>query len=147
MRGRALYKDMDRSELLAMREQGMSNREIADSVAVSYQTIYKLIGKQPQEMNAYTRRCGKASPKLHAMPAEEETHEACLTIHRPALEICGNKWKYRAKLGQGMIEVFTAQDVMPVAVDIEDLPRIIKELQAIVRNAEKITDGNVLEVW
>lgn len=81
------------------------------------------------------------------MPEEKEMHEACLTIKRPAIEICGNKWKYRASVGQNMIEVFTAPDVMPVTVDVEDLPQIIKELQAIVRNAEKITSGNVLEVW
>ena len=46
-----------------------------------------------------------------------------------------------------MIEVFTAPDVIPMTVDIEDLPQIIKELQAIARNADKITGGNVLEVW
>lgn len=46
-----------------------------------------------------------------------------------------------------MVEVFTAPDVMPFSVALEDLPQIIKELQAIVRNTEKITCGNVLEVW
>ena len=134
---------MDRTELLKMREQGMSNQEIADALDVHYTTVLSLIGKQPRGMRGarnYTGYCGIA-------PKVEEAHEACLTIKRPAMEICGNKWKYRANIGQNMIEVFTAPDVMPVSVDIEDLPQIIKELQAIVRNAEKITGGNVLEVW
>lgn len=147
MRGRALYKDMDRGELLAMREQGMSNREIADSLAVSYQTIYRLIGKQPQEMNAYTRRCGKAAPRLHAMPAEEETHEACLTIKRPEIYMVGNKWRYSATPGGNRVRIQTEAEGHWFGVALEDLPQIIKELQTIVRNAEKITGGNVLEVW
>ena len=46
--GKALYKDMSRSELLAMREQGMSNQEIADALAVHYTTVLGLIGKQPR---------------------------------------------------------------------------------------------------
>ena len=141
--GKALYKDMDRAELLKMREQGMSNQEIADALSVHYSTVLNLIGKQPRGIRSsrnYIGYCGIA-------PKEEEAHEACLTIKRPAMEICGNKWKYRASVGQNMIEVFTAPDVMPVTVDVEDLPQIIKELQAIVRNAEKITGGNVLEVW
>ena len=70
-----------------------------------------------------------------------------MTIKRPAIEICGNKWKYKAHIGMNLIEVFTSSDAAPMTVDIEDLPQIIKELQVIVRNTEKITCGNVLEVW
>lgn len=126
-----------------MREQGMTNQEIADSLDVHYETILKLIGKQPKGLRKpYGSRCKKAGP-AH----EEETYEACLTIKRPALEICGRKWKYRASIGQNMVEVFTAPDVTPIALDLEDLPQIIKELQALERNSEKITGGNVLEVW
>ena len=142
---KALYKGMDPGELIKMREQGMSNREIAQSLGTSYSTVYSLIGKQPREMNAYSRRCGIAKKRI--IEPQEETYEACLTIKRPALEICGRKWKYRASIGQNMIEVFTAPDVTPMTVDIEDLPQIIKELQVIARNAGKITGGNVLEVW
>ena len=142
-----MYKDMSKTELLAMREQGMSNQEIADAVGVHYGTILNLIGKQPKGMRKpYTRRCN-SSGAGGGDAVHEETHEACLTIKRPAIEICGRKWKYRANVGQNMIEVFTAPDVIPMTVDIEDLPQIIKELQAIARNADKITGGNVLEVW
>lgn len=126
-----------------MREQGMSNQEIADALDVHYSTVLGMIGKQPRGIRGARNCMGYCG----IVPEEKEMHEACLTIKRPALEICGNKWKYRASVGQNMVEVFTAPDVMPVTVDIEDLPQIIKELQAIVRNAEKITGGNVLEVW
>ena len=45
------------SELLTMREKGMSNKEIAKSLDVSPATIYAYIGKQPPELHL---PCGHA---------------------------------------------------------------------------------------
>ena len=145
---KALYKDMSKVELLKMREQGMSNQEIADSLSVSYVTIYRLIGPAPKEVRkTYTRACRKPSENLRGGVAEEETHEACLTVKRPEIQMVGNKWQYRAVPGSDTIGIRTEAEGLWFGVALEDLPQIIKELQAIVRNTEKITCGNVLEVW
>lgn len=145
---RALYKDMSKEELLKMREQGMSNQEIADSLDVSYMTIYRLIGPAPKELRkTYTRACKNSSENLRGGVAEEETHEACLTIKRPEIYMVGNKWRYSATPGGNRVRIQTEAEGHWFSVDLEDLPQIIKELQAIVRNTEKITCGNVLEVW
>ena len=59
----------------------------------------------------------------------------------------GNKWRYSATPGGDRVRIQTEAEGNWFCVALEDLPQIIKELQAIVRNAEKITCGNVLEVW
>lgn len=78
---------------------------------------------------------------------EEEPREACLTIKRPEIRMIGSKWQYMAVPGSEMISIRTDSEASWFGASLEDLPQVIKELQAIVRNSEKITCGNVLEVW
>lgn len=40
-------REVSVSELMSMREQGMSNRDIASALDITYQTVLKYIGKQP----------------------------------------------------------------------------------------------------
>lgn len=137
---RALYKDIDPGALIEMRNGGMSNAQIAKTLGVSYSTILGMIGKQPHGMRACAAKTG-------GVEAVEE-REACLTIKRPGIEMIGNKFKYAAVLGGTEIEIqFSEAKEDFFCVPLEDIPQIIKELQAIVRNADKITGGNGLEVW
>ncbi len=76
-----------------------------------------------------------------------EEREACLTIKRPEIMMTGKKWQYRAMHGKDYIEFRTYEDGVWIGVKLSDIEQIIKELQAIVRNADKITGGNGLEVW
>ncbi len=39
-----------KSEMMALREQGMSNHDIAKSLDISYQTVLRYIGKQDGHM-------------------------------------------------------------------------------------------------
>lgn len=43
---RRLGQDVDIHTMYHMRDQGMSNKEIAQALGVSYATVYKYIGKQ-----------------------------------------------------------------------------------------------------
>lgn len=43
-----LRYDVDMSMLVHMRDMGMSNKQIADKLGVSYSTILKYLGKQPK---------------------------------------------------------------------------------------------------
>lgn len=45
---RRLSMDVSTSEMLRLREEGMSNRQIAAQLDVSYNTILKYIGKEPR---------------------------------------------------------------------------------------------------
>lgn len=45
MRGRTITKEISVQELLELREEGYSNREIADLTEISYSTVCKYIGR------------------------------------------------------------------------------------------------------
>lgn len=45
---RRLSKDVSTSEMLRLREEGMSNRQIAAQLDVHYNTVLKYIGKEPR---------------------------------------------------------------------------------------------------
>lgn len=47
---RGILKDIDKTALLSMRDSGMTNQEIADSIGCCYATICKILGKQPPGM-------------------------------------------------------------------------------------------------
>ena len=46
-----LLADVSMAELHQLREDGMTNREIAEHLDVSYATIYRYLGKQPKKGN------------------------------------------------------------------------------------------------
>ena len=48
MTRRRLSKDVSTSEMLRLREEGMSNRQIAAQLDVHYNTVLKYIGKEPR---------------------------------------------------------------------------------------------------
>lgn len=58
---RKLSKDVDMTTLYSMRDQGMSNQEIADTLGVSYMTILRYIGKNPNRAKRSTS-VRKANP-------------------------------------------------------------------------------------
>lgn len=55
---RKLLADMDKTQLLRMRDEGMSNAEIASAVGCCDVTLRKLIGKQPDWITQKNRETG-----------------------------------------------------------------------------------------
>ena len=55
---------VDRTELLTMREQGMTNNEIAESLGIDRSTVYNYIGGMPEELK---RKSRSASHKLKTL--------------------------------------------------------------------------------
>ena len=49
MKGK-LIDDVSIAEMQKMREAGMTNQDIANALDVSYQSVYRYIGKQPGTM-------------------------------------------------------------------------------------------------
>ena len=47
---RRIAKDIDTSVIFSMREQGMSNKQIADKLGVSCSTIYRYAGRKSQQV-------------------------------------------------------------------------------------------------
>ena len=64
MRGKSLLNDISMQELSTMRENGMTNREIAEKLDVAYSCIHRLLGPRPDGMRAKPRRKEKPLPTL-----------------------------------------------------------------------------------
>ena len=60
------------SELLAMREQGLTNYQIAERLGVTYRTIVSYIGKQPKGLRAPMGSRKGTKPLMDAEPAKSE---------------------------------------------------------------------------
>ena len=56
-------KDMDKTELLKMREDGMTNKQIANALGCSPWSIINLIGKQPEWMTEQSIKEGREKRK------------------------------------------------------------------------------------
>ena len=55
---------VSKTELLTMREQGMTNNEIAESLGIDRSTVYNYIGGMPEELK---RKSRSASHKLKTL--------------------------------------------------------------------------------
>ena len=77
----SIIHDVSCSELMHLRGQGLSNREIAEKLDCSKQTVYRLIGKQPEGIRAPRRTKDKPMPVVH------ETFTERLAKMRPSEDV------------------------------------------------------------
>lgn len=68
----SIMHEVSISELMHLRDQRLSNREIAEKLDCSVETVYRLIGKQPPGIRA-PRRTKKPLP---ARPEPVVEHES-----------------------------------------------------------------------
>ena len=77
-----LYKriseEISHNEMMQMREQGMSNKEIASALGISYATVLRYIGKQPEAVDGRqyavrmsTRKEDKGSAELAIVESDD----------------------------------------------------------------------------
>lgn len=138
---RCLLKDLNKSELLQMREQGMSNRDIANVLGCSYQTIRRAIGNQPfAKRRNYYYDAPMKTPTKQEEP--QEVHEAALAVQRSALRLKGLFGEYEISDDGQTIEVTAPFNIV---LNAEEIATFIKELQAIERNIDKVQPK--LEMW
>lgn len=67
----SITHDLDASTLLHMRSEGKSNSQIAKVLDCSLDTVYRLIGKQPQEITDRNRLAGRQARKNARKAAQE----------------------------------------------------------------------------
>ena len=158
---RSLINDVSISEMKSMREQGMSNQEIADALECSYITVLRHIGAEPPELTA--RRKSSGQQKRHSKESErkpnvvqtpEEEIPACLAVTSKVYELEGTVGKYTLKAGEDVVNITVKMDVEgevitytppPFPLKLDAIDDFIKELQAIQRNAKKLNGG--FEMW
>lgn len=125
---RRLENDLCMDELLHMREDGLSNREIADRLGVSRATVYKYLGKQPAGIR-YRRPAGSGAGGAKG-PAEPPTGGG-----EPRLSPCRQVWQGKVC----RLEVDFADRLLrlaPVAGEaweIDQLPDMVGDLVGLMR--------------
>lgn len=150
---RKLLADMDKTQLLNMRANDMSNAEIAVAVGCSPTTVYRAIGPMPAEMlskkrreagamggrtKAENRREGgytveRKAPSL--MPQREaEPVKAVLVVKKAPIHLHGACFDYTLDESRKSIEVETEEGRVLLSMETDKLGTFIEELQAIRKN-------------
>ena len=142
----SILKDVGIGELLRMREEGMSNQEIADSLDVGYQTILRLIGKQP----AGTRKsCPDRTPRRKvthsetARPTQDVSAQACLVVQDRTVMLKGTFAAYEIPVRKKCVEISCEHG--NVSVPFDKLDDFVAELSAIRRRLDGLRVEN--EMW
>lgn len=142
---RSLLRDMSKSELQGMRDNGMSNAEIAEALDVSYATVYAILGKQPAGLRSPRRdsvRGGEIVTTKAPEPEQEEAY-ACLVLQNKVIELEGLYAKYKLDIKGKQLHIDAAEIVG--AVNLDKLGDLIAELTAIHRKLDTLKVGN--EMW
>lgn len=139
MRGYKLTNEISLPELLKMRESGMSNSEIAESLDVSYSTICRYLGGGGPRRQ--TRRVPHVQERA---PMKDEPVQACLKMEPSEIRLTGAYGKYAFAPDGDSISVIIDSDYF-FCVPRDQLSTFIRELQAIERNIGKVKTP--LEVW
>lgn len=65
---------ISKSEMLKLREQGLSNKDIANVLDIHYATVVRYIGRQPEKMENMAAFKESAPTKPEAVPEEPEVN-------------------------------------------------------------------------
>lgn len=124
---RKLTDDVSMDELLQMRQDGMSNQEIANRLGVSKATIYRHLGAQPKGI-----RHSRMKVDAPAMPAKQDEEKPAQASR---LSPCRQAWEGRAcRLEVDYIDGYIS--ISPDTGDtwgLDDLPDIISDLVSLMR--------------
>ena len=141
--GKSLLKEVSREELLTMRESGMTNRDIANSLDVSIATIYRHIGAQPPGLR---RRYEYESPALPDNQTQrEEFDEAALVVEDRRLSLAGLFAGYKVNIKAKEVVVFVEDGVDALVVPFDQVENFANELRALSKHVKDLRVGN--EVW
>lgn len=138
--------EVTNTELLHMRDNGMTNRDIANSLGVSYHTILKRIGPQPgKNWGDYQRRMAEELPgQMNVKDYEEPENnaEACLLVTNTVMYLEGDaaEWAIECKANNIMCKTDAV-----INIPFDKFDDYVKEVLAIQRH---LKDCRVpLEMW
>lgn len=129
---RRLGLDISRSEMMSMREGGLSNKRIADRLGVSINTVYRYIGKQPKDMPR------EYKPEQELKPVEVSV------VNKPALKLIstvsllkGDTSEYRIDSVKNIVEI---SGLLNGILDPATIDQTIRELKEVknVFNSMKV---------
>ena len=141
---RRLSKDVDMTTLYSMRDQGMSNQEIADTLGVSYMTILRYIGKNPNRAKRSTS-VRKANPDPVVSTKKYDQPD----IVKEAALVSGDIL-YSMQGSVGTYEINPKEKTIRICKDritYDELDTVITELSRIRDNLQNKDVSYRLIVW
>lgn len=149
MMNRSLLRDISRDELLQMRADGMSNAAIAKSLDISYNTVLKMIGKQPKENREPPRmHYPDVIPGADDIPEKDKEPEepgSILLVEAHCVRLVGMASNYSIDSTNIWITPEEGSERHETFVTWDELPVFIEELKMILKHKDQMTAKN--EQW
>lgn len=142
-----LMDEISISELQHMREEGMSNQEIADVLGVTYATVFRYLGRQPKGLRK--KPTPSATPELQkAMPVyacsnpnqelqKEEEEDILLLSDEKITVLGGTVGYYTISDKRKSVRISIGKDENEIEVPFEKFPDFIQELMRILKNSHR----------
>lgn len=133
MKRRKLTDEVSVEEMLKMREAGMTNQDIADSLDTTVCTVRRYIGLQPG-----SRRRPDAAPGIDRAGKADAKIYAALTVTNRTLDLAGAVAEYSidTKSGKVLFQVKGIDACMEIS--FEQWPDFCLEVQGIERHLKEI---------
>lgn len=126
MQGRRLSNEISISELQTMRENGMTNEEIAKSLEITQQTVRRYIGNMPKSM--WKKRSPKnVELKPVAAPKQEAAPVGRLAVRGMTFTMDGKTSTFTVYMQEGVVEF--AGDNLVGTFEIGKLDALIEDIQ------------------
>ena len=142
-------KDISNTELYRMRDDGMTNAEIAKATGVSIQTVRNRIGKQPNGLRKSSEPKSEERQIINVLhPVIEETEQNCggtLVVQERVITLQGvTQITYNISSDNEEIGIYSGvSDYIPIKFD--QLADFIKELTSIQKKLPSVQHKN--EIW
>jgi hypothetical protein len=142
-------KDISNTELYRMRDDGMTNAEIAKATGVSIQTVRNRIGKQPNGLRRFPEPKSEERQIINVWhPVIEETEQdrgGTLVVQERVIMLQGaTQITYNVSSDNEEIGIYSGvSDYIPIKFD--QLADFIKELTSIQKKLSTIQHKN--EIW
>lgn len=141
---RSLLKDVSVNEMRRMRDNGMTNADIAEALGCTAVTVRRYIGPQPgRNWGGYRSRAARPAEAAEAPKAEASP--ACLAVTNSVVYLQGVAAEYAVDAGKRRVNFMLPGMETFACLDFDKWPDFAREVAAVAR---KLDGQSVpVEMW